>query len=141
MPALTFHGCIGITVSKAYMSMGRSVVPLWNNLLALCMFRRYVTLNRFPTCSYTASEPEWKALVADHIKCGKLRQALNLYQRFQKGDASQPCRRTFVALLKACTKLKDLINGYRIHGQIARMGLLETDVFVGSSLVDMYAKC
>lgn len=53
----------------------------------------------------------------------------------------RPCARTFVALLKACTKLKDLDKGVHIHGQIASFELDGTNVFVGTALVDMYAKC
>lgn len=48
---------------------------------------------------------------------------------------------SLVALLKACTKQKDLHKGSLIHASIVRKGSVQMDVFVGSALVNMYAKC
>eukprot|EP00250_Pteridium_aquilinum_P030127 c406_g1_i1 orf=3-665(-) len=48
---------------------------------------------------------------------------------------------TLVTSLKACAKQKDLQRGISIHADIVRRGLLETNVFVGSSLVNLYVKC
>jgi pentatricopeptide repeat protein len=47
---------------------------------------------------------------------------------------------TFVGVLKACASIIVLEEGRSVHQQIIANGL-ESDVFVGSSLVDMYAKC
>ena len=47
----------------------------------------------------------------------------------------------FVAALKACAKLKDAKRGVEIHEEVARIGLLETNLFISSTLIDMYAKC
>jgi pentatricopeptide repeat protein len=41
--------------------------------------------------------------------------------------------------LKACSGLGTLIGGRLVHEQLIQSGC-ESDVFVGSSLVDMYAK-
>eukprot|EP00250_Pteridium_aquilinum_P021369 c25097_g4_i5 orf=53-1405(+) len=48
---------------------------------------------------------------------------------------------TVVALLKACADQKDLHKGSRIHADIVLRGLLKKNVFIGSSLVNLYAKC
>eukprot|EP00250_Pteridium_aquilinum_P019584 c24490_g16_i2 orf=1-393(-) len=45
-----------------------------------------------------------------------------------------------VALLKACAKQKDLCKGSKIHADILRRGSLKTHHFLGSTLVNMYAK-
>ncbi|KAH7441274.1 hypothetical protein KP509_03G031800 [Ceratopteris richardii] len=47
----------------------------------------------------------------------------------------------FVALLKLCTKEGDLQRGIDLHKQINELGLARTNVFVGSSLVTLYARC
>ncbi len=47
---------------------------------------------------------------------------------------------TFVGVLNACASVVALKEGKCVHQQIIQSGL-ELDVFVGSSLVDMYAKC
>ena len=46
---------------------------------------------------------------------------------------------TFRGLLKACGNLKVKTEGFRINGEITRRGL-ETQLLIGNSLVDMYAK-
>ena len=47
----------------------------------------------------------------------------------------------FVALLKACAKTKDLNQGSRVHESIIQKDLLQTNPYLGSSLISMYAKC
>ena len=49
--------------------------------------------------------------------------------------------RSIVMLLKACTKEKDLCKGLRMHKDILKRGFLKKSIFVGTTLVDMYAKC
>eukprot|EP00250_Pteridium_aquilinum_P019720 c24549_g5_i1 orf=450-935(+) len=46
-----------------------------------------------------------------------------------------------VALLKACAKYKDLYKGSRVHAAILKKGLLKKNIFIGSTLIHMYAKC
>lgn len=47
----------------------------------------------------------------------------------------------FVSLLKDCTKRKDLLKGSKLHDEIVRKGLLAGDPYIGSTLINMYAKC
>ncbi len=51
----------------------------------------------------------------------------------------QPNSVTFVGVLKACANVAVIEEGRCVHQQILQSGL-ESDVFVGSSLVDTYAK-
>ncbi|KAI5075041.1 hypothetical protein GOP47_0011002 [Adiantum capillus-veneris] len=48
---------------------------------------------------------------------------------------------SFVNSLKACAKRQDLYQGSRIHADIRDSGLLEKNIYLGNSLVSMYAKC
>ncbi|KAH7441474.1 hypothetical protein KP509_03G039400 [Ceratopteris richardii] len=59
----------------------------------------------------------------------------------QEDPSVQPSDRTLVALLKTCTNMKDLVRGSMLHATISELGLLEGNVFIGATLVDMYAKC
>ncbi len=52
----------------------------------------------------------------------------------------QPNTVTFVGVINACVSMIALEEGRCVHQQIIESGL-ESDVFVGSSLVDIYAKC
>ncbi len=45
-----------------------------------------------------------------------------------------------MGVLKACASVGAIEEGRCVHRQIIQSGL-ESDVFVGNSLVDMYAKC
>ncbi len=47
---------------------------------------------------------------------------------------------TFVGVLNSCASVLALEEGSHAHEQIIQSGC-EMDVFVGSRLVDMYAKC
>ncbi|KAI5058791.1 hypothetical protein GOP47_0026961 [Adiantum capillus-veneris] len=46
-----------------------------------------------------------------------------------------------LALVKDCTKERDLLKGSRLHADIARRGLLAKSIFIGSTIIDMYSKC
>ena len=46
-----------------------------------------------------------------------------------------------VELLKSCARRKDLVKGTSIHDDILEKGLLVKFPYLGSTLVNMYAKC
>ncbi|KAG8366819.1 hypothetical protein BUALT_Bualt16G0007400 [Buddleja alternifolia] len=47
---------------------------------------------------------------------------------------------TCVNVLRVCARFKDLRSGKQAHSRILKRGL-DSDLFVGSSMVDMYGKC
>jgi pentatricopeptide repeat protein len=73
------------------------------------------------------------------VKCGQAHRALGLSWQMQR-EGVQPDSVTFVGMLNACATLGALEEGRHIHEQIVQNGC-ESDIFVGSSLFDMYAKC
>eukprot|EP00250_Pteridium_aquilinum_P021347 c25097_g10_i1 orf=506-814(+) len=81
------------------------------------------------------------SLITGFVKRGEPCRALILYQKMQDDNSLHPIGSTFVALLKACSMLRDLKRGCELHADISKKGLLERDAFVCSSLVDMYVKC
>ena len=77
------------------------------------------------------SRCSWDNVIHGCIRCGNLRDAFKSMQ-----EASiQPSCYTFIALLKACGKLKDVENGCILHAEIATNGLLQTNQFLGNGLV------
>eukprot|EP00250_Pteridium_aquilinum_P024283 c2881_g1_i1 orf=96-590(+) len=46
-----------------------------------------------------------------------------------------------LGLIKGCAKQKDLHKGIRLHSDILKRGLLQKDIYVGTALLCMYAKC
>jgi pentatricopeptide repeat protein len=74
-----------------------------------------------------------------HAQCRQGQKALELFLKMQQ-EGLQPDFVTFVGVLNACASILVLEEGRYIHQEVIESGL-ELDVFVGSSLVDMYAKC
>eukprot|EP00250_Pteridium_aquilinum_P021071 c25021_g19_i1 orf=3-683(-) len=87
------------------------------------------------------NEWSWNSLINGCIKCGKPQHALNLYQRMCAEDSVIPSGHTFVAVLKACAKLRNLREGIKIHKEISKSAALKRNPFIGNALIDMYAKC
>ncbi len=81
----------------------------------------------------------WTAMIFGHVKCGEGHKALELFQNMQQ-EGVHPDSVTFVGVLNACASIMALEEGRRAHEQIIQSGC-ESDAFVGSSLIDMYAKC
>ncbi|KAH9540911.1 hypothetical protein CY35_14G031200 [Sphagnum magellanicum] len=81
----------------------------------------------------------WNAMVLGHVKCGQGQKALELFQQMQQ-QGVRPNSVTFVGVLNACASMVAYEEGRSVHEQIIQSGC-ESDVFVGSSLVDMYTKC
>ena len=86
-------------------------------------------------------EVSWKFLISGCLRQGRPLKALAMYAEMQKDVSICPCKHTFVTLLKACAKTKNLRTGSEVHAKIERTGWIDRDVFIGSSLIDMYAKC
>ncbi len=81
----------------------------------------------------------WNAMILGYAKCGQGQKALQLCCQMQY-EGVHPVPVTFVGMLNACASVAALEEGRNIHGAIIQSGY-ESDVFVGSSLIDMYAKC
>jgi pentatricopeptide repeat protein len=81
----------------------------------------------------------WNVLIGGYAKDGGFDETLRVYGKMHRAGV-QPDNFTFPFLLKACTSLSALKEGKEIHQRIIRSGL-ESDVFVATGLVDMYAKC
>lgn len=81
----------------------------------------------------------WTAIISGYIGIGRFREAISIFQRLLEMNLT-PDSFTLVRVLLACTQLGDLNTGESIHRYITNNGM-GRNVFVGTSLVDMYAKC
>eukprot|EP01018_Ginkgo_biloba_P001986 Gb_13633 [translate_table: standard] len=81
----------------------------------------------------------WNAMVAGYAQhsCGE--EALNLFRQMQ-GEGVKLDKFSFSTILNACASLRALERGKHVHAHVIKTGF-ESNVFVGSALVDMYAKC
>jgi pentatricopeptide repeat protein len=78
-------------------------------------------------------------MLLGHVKCGEGQKALNLFRQMQ-WEGVKPAPLTFVGALNACASIVALEEGRSVHKQINESHC-ESEVIVGSSLIDMYAKC
>eukprot|EP01018_Ginkgo_biloba_P013180 Gb_21047 [translate_table: standard] len=81
----------------------------------------------------------WTSMIAGYVQNGRGVEALNLFQHMQLAGV-KPDANTFASILPACGDSADLEQGVKIHEEITRSGF-ESDDFVESALIDMYAKC
>lgn len=81
----------------------------------------------------------WTALISGYTKEGQPQKALELFQQMLR-EGVQPNKYTFVCMLKTCSILTDVDMGKRLHNDVIR-NKCEADLYVGTALVDMYAKC
>ncbi|KAB2631384.1 pentatricopeptide repeat-containing protein [Pyrus ussuriensis x Pyrus communis] len=80
----------------------------------------------------------WTAMVSAYSKRGYASEALKLLVQMLRSDM-EPNEFTFVTILTSCTGASGLDLGRKIHSLIIRRNF-ESHIFVGSSLLDMYAK-
>jgi pentatricopeptide repeat protein len=78
-------------------------------------------------------------MIAGYAQDGQGKQALDLFCQMHRAGA-KPNQFTFASFLRACTGLVSLEQGMQVHAFASKTGF-GLDMFVGSALVDMYAKC
>lgn len=81
----------------------------------------------------------WTALITGYIQIGQIDEAWKLFYGMQK-EGVEPNSVTVATVISACAVQGALQHGKEIHGYLLKRGF-ECDIFVGSALVDMYAKC
>ncbi|KAL6011739.1 Pentatricopeptide repeat-containing protein, mitochondrial [Asimina triloba] len=82
----------------------------------------------------------WNSMIALYAQNGLSAEALDLFSRMLKDRNVSYNAVTLSAVLLACAHSGAMQLGKCIHNQVIRMGL-EENVFVATSVVDMYCKC
>ncbi|KAI5075120.1 hypothetical protein GOP47_0009196 [Adiantum capillus-veneris] len=131
MEEVHVHICFtGLDIHK---DVGNHVVPL----LVECTNVGDVAQQAFNRMDYH-SVHSWNSLISGFAKHGKLENALGIYRKMQE-DNMPASSHTFVALLQSCAAIGALDVGRMLHSTAIQDGY-ESDVFVGSRLVDTYSK-
>ncbi|CAH9136745.1 unnamed protein product [Cuscuta epithymum] len=81
----------------------------------------------------------WNAMISGYTQNGLTERAISLFLEMQKLDI-HPNPVTITSILSACAQLGALSIGKWVH-QLINKESLESNVYVLTSLVDMYAKC
>lgn len=81
----------------------------------------------------------WNTVVSGYVEHGCFEGALSCFERMRQGDCS-PNTVTYACSLKACACIGSVSKGQELHSEIV-LRFLETDLLVGNTLIDLYAKC
>ncbi|XP_060182033.1 pentatricopeptide repeat-containing protein At1g50270-like [Lycium barbarum] len=81
----------------------------------------------------------WNALISSYTHNNRFREAIDVFREMLAFGA-KPDEVTMVGVLSACSHLGALNQGQSIHDYIVR-NRLRMNVYVGTALIDMYAKC
>ncbi|XP_004494227.1 putative pentatricopeptide repeat-containing protein At5g37570 [Cicer arietinum] len=81
----------------------------------------------------------WNTLIRTHCQNSLFKDTLLGFVRM-KAEGAIPDSYTYPSVIKACSATCKVFEGKSVHGSVLKCGL-EEDVFVGTSLIDMYGKC
>ncbi|XP_078437734.1 pentatricopeptide repeat-containing protein At3g22150, chloroplastic-like [Wolffia australiana] len=81
----------------------------------------------------------WNAMIAGHARAGQSEPALALFRELLRAGLP-PSATTLSSVLPCCGAAGGLRSARELHGFAVRRGL-DANPFVGTSLVDAYAKC
>ncbi|XP_072953845.1 putative pentatricopeptide repeat-containing protein At3g08820 [Typha angustifolia] len=81
----------------------------------------------------------WTAIISGYIEGGRLEESLGMFRRALEMDL-RPDTFTIVRVLTACSQSGNLRTGEWVHRYVEEKGM-GRNVFVATSLMDMYTKC
>ncbi|KAG0494958.1 hypothetical protein HPP92_005952 [Vanilla planifolia] len=81
----------------------------------------------------------WNAVLGGYLKLSLREEACGTFLRSLRIGIT-PDHFTFAIVIQACGGLRSLSKGKQVHSNLIVRGY-ESDVFVGNSLIDMYANC
>ncbi|GAV74508.1 PPR domain-containing protein/PPR_2 domain-containing protein/DYW_deaminase domain-containing protein [Cephalotus follicularis] len=115
---------------------------LFNNLLNLyakCGHINQTLLLFSTTQNHSKNIVTWTSLITRLSHFNKHLEALKIFNQMRCSGV-YPNQFTFSAILPTCADSMVVVHGELMHCLIGKHGF-DTDVFVGSALIDMYAKC
>ncbi|XP_057417825.1 pentatricopeptide repeat-containing protein At4g39530 [Lotus japonicus] len=81
----------------------------------------------------------WSSMVSMYTQHGYSIEALVLFCQFRRSCIESPNEYILASVIRACTQLGGLNQALQVHGLVVRGGFVQ-DVYVGTSLIDFYAK-
>ncbi|KAG0489159.1 hypothetical protein HPP92_007970 [Vanilla planifolia] len=120
--------------------IARQIQPAWNALID-----GYCKMGDVDAARSLFDEMEvhtvvtFNSMITGYIQSSRLKEALSLFVGL-RNSCLLPDKFTMVGLLSACASLCLLHHGKALHACI-EVGLAESDIFLGTALIDMYAKC
>ncbi|KAF5745570.1 pentatricopeptide repeat-containing protein [Tripterygium wilfordii] len=86
----------------------------------------------------------WNSLINAYVQNGYPMEALSLFRTMMENPHSRPNHVTMVSVISACAQIGDLELGSWVHEYMkdrGSKGILESNTFLATALIDMYCKC
>ncbi|KAK9117212.1 hypothetical protein Sjap_016159 [Stephania japonica] len=80
----------------------------------------------------------WNTMIAGFVQSEYCDKVLDVFNEMLL-SGERPNASTFSSVLRACASIASLEKGKNIHGKIIKLGI-HYEVFMGTALIDMYAK-
>nr|GMD64003.1 pentatricopeptide repeat-containing protein At3g62890 [Ipomoea batatas] len=141
---VNMYSCCGhlAFAQQAFDEIPQPDLPSWNSMLnANVKAGMVVSARKLFDRMPNRNAVSWSCMMEGYVKTGRYKNALLLFRKMQTlDDEVRPNEFTMSVLLSACGKLGALEHGKWAHLYIEKCGMGIGDV-LGTSLIDMYAKC
>ncbi|KAK1371245.1 Pentatricopeptide repeat-containing protein, mitochondrial [Heracleum sosnowskyi] len=117
--------------SKLY--AGNALVDMYAKSSALNDARKQFDLIR------NRDHVSWNAIIVGYVQNEEEEDAFNLFRKM-RSEGVPPDEASLASILSACSNIQSCEKGIQVHCSLIKYGL-ETSLFAGSSLIDMYVKC
>ncbi|XP_055813211.1 pentatricopeptide repeat-containing protein At3g63370, chloroplastic [Solanum dulcamara] len=137
----TKFGKVGIEIHAVVLKLGYSLDTYVVNAL-LMMYVKNSKLDAAAKIFFHMQEKDnisWNSMISGYVQNGLYDEAINLFHEM-KNVCQKPDHVSLMSMLVASGRQGNLLNGMEIHAFSLRNGL-DSDLQVGNTLVDMYAKC
>ncbi|CAH2053772.1 unnamed protein product [Thlaspi arvense] len=147
----TYAGAFGFCGEKCDLGLGKLLHGLVVvNGLALNVFVVNVLINMYCKCgkvdqamslfdrSDEKDQASWNSLISGYVRAGAAEETLNMLAKMHRGGIKLTTY-ALGSVLKACCINLNGDNGMSIHCYVTKLGM-ESDIVVGTALLDMYAK-
>ncbi|KAL3645659.1 hypothetical protein CASFOL_010839 [Castilleja foliolosa] len=113
--------------------IGSSLIDMYANCMRLeDSYKVFITSPKRDSVS-------WNSMIAVCVQNGQFDNGLKLFREMLTSDI-EPVAISFSSILPACVHSMTLCLGKQLHGYIIRRGF-DDNIYVASSVMDMYAKC
>ncbi|KAL5568318.1 hypothetical protein UlMin_024893 [Ulmus minor] len=96
-------------------------------------------LNLFEETKGRRDHVTWNSMMSGYVQNYQHEEALKLYVTMRRSSV-ESTRSTFSALFHACSCLGSLQQGQSLHAHLIKTPF-QSNVYVGTSLIEMYSKC
>ncbi|KAJ6829459.1 pentatricopeptide repeat-containing protein, mitochondrial [Iris pallida] len=129
---------------RVFESLPNRNLVSWNSMISCFSLNGHLTdaMELFDGMVLSGVEPDlvtWNSLVSGYSLHGHDYEVFELIRRMQV-EGEKPNSSTITSILRTVSESKFLELGRAVHGYVTRHAL-ECNVYIGTSLVDMYVKC